>query len=267
MNNNSHPLYKYCANLFPLLVSCGGFIALWQILSLFYDPFILPSPSEVIQRYAALLRENQLLFNHFLITFIESLVGFTVGTCAALPISYLMYRHPLLDRLLTPLVVGIQAVPIMALAPLLVIWFGFGITSKLLIAALVTFFPVVTNGVVGLKETDPRLRELLQIMGASSRAIFIKLEVPSSLPILFGGLKVGLTLSVIGAVVGEFSGSGEGLGYLINLARGTFDTPLIFIALFALALLGLGFYSILSLVETLCMPWKREPKQNGGPFQ
>jgi NitT/TauT family transport system permease protein len=172
-----------------------------------------------------------------------------------------MYRHPILDRLLTPFVVGIQTVPTVALAPLLVIWFGFGLTSKVLIAALVAFFPVVTNGVVGLKETDPRLRELLRIMGADSKTIFFKLEVPSSLPILFGGLKVGLTLSVIGAVVGEFSGSGKSLGYMVNLARGTFDTPLIFIALIALALLGFGFYAALSLLERLLMPWKKHTER------
>lgn len=267
MNTNHHSRFKYWTHLFPLFATSGGLITLWHIASLFYDSFILPSPLEVVQRYTLLLRDNQLLFNHFSVTFVEACAGFLLGTCTALPLGYAMYRHPLLDRLFTPLVVGIQAVPIMALAPLLVIWFGFGMTSKILIAALVTFFPVVTNAVVGLKETDPRLRELLQIMGASSQEVFFKLEVPSSLPVLFGGLKVGLTLSVIGAVVGEFSGSGQGLGYLINLARGTFDTPLIFIALFALAFLGLGFYALLSLVEYVCMPWKKEPKQNGGPSQ
>ncbi|MGE5604426.1 MAG: ABC transporter permease [Bacteroidota bacterium] len=245
--------------LIPLL-GLAGFIGVWQLIAKFYDTFILPSPIEVLERYIVFWQEDHSLSGHFLITFSEAFGGFLIGSLLALPLSYFMYRHPVLDRLLTPLVVGIQAVPIVALAPLLVIWFGFGLTSKILIAALVAFFPVVTNGLVGLKETDPRLRELLEIMGAGRREIFFKLEVPSSLPILFSGLKMGLTLSVIGAVVGEFSGSGKGLGYLVNLARGTFDTPLIFIGLIALAILGFGFYAALSLLERLLMPWKRHSK-------
>lgn len=242
------------------LLGLGGFIGVWQIMAQFYDTFILPSPLEVLERYIVFWQEGHSLFGHFWITFSEAWGGFLIGSLLALPLSYLMYRHPVLDRLLTPFVVGIQAVPIVALAPLLVIWFGFGLTSKILVAALVAFFPVVTNGLVGLKETDPRLRELLEIMGAGRREIFFKLEVPSSLPILFSGLKIGLTLSVIGAVVGEFSGSGKGLGYLVNLARGTFDTPLIFIGLITLAFLGFGFYAVLSLLERLLMPWKRQSK-------
>lgn len=256
MEHNQRGLPRFNEILIPFL-GIVGFLGIWQLTAGFYDTFILPSPLEVLERYKIFWQEDHSLAGHFLITFSEACGGFLIGSVLALPLSYLMYRHPALDRLFTPFVVGIQAVPIVALAPLLVIWFGFGLTSKVLIAALVAFFPVVTNGVVGLKETDHRLRELLRIMGATPREIFFKLEVPSSLPFLFGGFKIGLTLSVIGAVVGEFSGSGKGLGYLVNLARGTFDTPLIFIGLIALALLGFGFYAALSLLERLVMPWKR----------
>ncbi len=253
-NTRQTPFHK----VLPVVAGLAGFVVLWQLLANLYEPFILPSPAEVAERYRIMISNRQPLASHFGITFLEALAGFTLAVITALPLSYYMYRHPFLDQLLTPFIVGIQAVPIVALAPLLVIWFGFGITSKVLIAALVAFFPVVTNGLVGLKETDPRLRELLQIMGASRRDIFFKLEVPSSLPVLFGGLKVGMTLSVIGAVVGEFSGAGKGLGYLVNLARGNFDTPLIFIGLIALAGLGLGFYLLLSLLEQILMPWKKK---------
>lgn len=256
MTNNNFK--SKCSLLLPISIGLIVFVCLWHGLSLLYDPYILPSPREVYQRYHQLIRDSNVLLSHFWVTFSEAFGGFLIGAIVALPLGYSMYRYPFLDRLLTPFIVGIQAIPIMALAPLLVIWFGFGITSKLLIAALVTFFPVVTNTVIGLKETDPRLRELLQIMGATPAEIFLKLDVPASLPILFGGLKVGMTLSVIGAVVGEFSGSGKGLGYLVNLAKGIFDTPLIFVALIALALLGLLFYFIITLIEHWLMPWKQQ---------
>lgn len=235
-------------------------LIIWAAMASFYPSYILPSPAEVGGRFQELLTKRGLLAHHSLVTLFEALAGFFLGTAAALPLSYLLARHHRLDQLITPLIVAIQAIPIVALAPLLVIWFGFGLTSKVLIAALVAFFPVLTNGVVGLRETDPRLKELLTIMGATKREIFLKLEVPSVLPVLFGGLRVGLTLSVIGAVVGEFSGAGKGLGYLVYFARGTFDTPLIFVALILLAAMGVGFYLIISLLEAVAMPWKEGEK-------
>jgi NitT/TauT family transport system permease protein len=242
----------------PAILGLLLFVTLWQWLAGFYEAYILPSPGEVYQRLKETLGEGGFLTVHFLVTCVEAFSGFLIACGGALPLSYYMYRHPALDRILTPYIVGIQAVPIVALAPLLVIWFGFGPASKILIAALVAFFPVLTNGIIGLREVNPRYKELLMIMGASRRDLFFKLEIPSALPIVFGGLKMGLTLSVIGAVVGEFSGAGKGLGYLINLARGSFDTALIFIALVALALLGIGFYSAISALEYLAMPWKRK---------
>ena len=239
-----------------------GIISLivWTIIASFYPSYILPSPGEVGLRFKELLTTGNRLAEHFFITFLEAVAGFLFGAVTALPLSYLLARHPRLDRLITPLVVAIQAIPIVALAPLLVIWFGFGITSKILIAALVSFFPMLTNGVVGIRETDPRLKQLLIIMGATKREIFFKLEVPTALPVIFGGVRMGLTLSVIGAVVGEFSGAGKGLGYLVYFARGTFDTPLIFVALIALAAIGVGFYLLISVLEAAVMPWKEREK-------
>ncbi|HEY8391433.1 MAG TPA: ABC transporter permease [Capillibacterium sp.] len=235
-----------------------GVLLLWAGLSTLYPDYILPSPLEVARRARELLREGSLFAVHFRTTLVEAFFGFLIGAGVALPLSYLLARHPRLDRMVTPVVVAMQAVPIVALAPLLVIWFGFGLTSKILISALTAFFPVLTNGVVGLRETDPRLKELFQIMGASQRQVFFKLEIPSALPVIFGGFRMGLTLSVIGAVVGEFSGAGRGLGYLVYFARGTFDTALIFVALLALALLGVGFYLCISWLEAVVMPWRRK---------
>lgn len=255
--NNDIPKLSCGKQLITGLTGLIATITLWWLLACLYEPFILPSPLEVVTRLVDFLRQGGALAGHFGTTFLEALLGFLLGAAAAMPLSYFMYRHPALNQLITPYIVGIQAVPIVALAPLLVIWFGYGPFSKVLIAGLVAFFPILTNGIIGLREVDPRLKELLVIMGASPKTIFYKLEVPSAMPVLFGGLKMGLTLAVIGAVVGEFSGAGQGLGYLVNLARGSFDTPLIFIALIALALLGIGFYAGLSLLEYWVMPWKR----------
>ncbi|HYH01823.1 MAG TPA: ABC transporter permease [Bacillota bacterium] len=257
---NEAPKLNWGKQLATGLTGLIGITVIWWILASFYEPFILPSPLEVTVRFLDFVRQGGALAGHFGTTFLEALLGFLIGAAAALPLSYYMYRHPVLNQLITPYVVGIQAVPIVALAPLLVIWFGYGPLSKILIAGLVAFFPVLTNGIIGLREVDPRLKELLVIMGASPQTVFYKLEVPSALPVLFGGLKMGLTLAVIGAVVGEFSGAGQGLGYLVNLARGSFDTALIFIALIALAILGIGFYALLSLLEYWVMPWKRNRK-------
>ncbi len=244
--------------LITLLLVGLGVLSVWTGLSTLYPAYILPSPGAVARRAWELLGQGGLFAVHFRTTLVEASLGFCLGAGVALPLSYLLARHPRLDRLLTPVVVAMQSIPIVALAPLLVIWFGFGLTSKILIAALTAFFPVLTNGVVGLRETDPRLKELFQIMGAGKRQRFFKLEIPSALPVLFGGLRMGLTLSVIGAVVGEFAGAGRGLGYLVYFARGTFDTALIFVALLALALLGVGFYLFVSWLEAVVMPWRRK---------
>ncbi|HHU83401.1 MAG TPA: ABC transporter permease [Firmicutes bacterium] len=244
--------YEYFSLPLGLLL----FLLIWEVASGFYPSFILPSPGEVWRRWQEFYQQR-LFLHHFAATFFEAFGGFCVAAATALPLSYFLAGNPFLEKIFTPYIVGLQAVPILALAPLLVIWFGFGMTSKVLVAALAAFFPILTNGVVGFRGTDRRFREMMAIMGADRKTIFWQLEIPSALPVLFGGLRLGLTLSVIGAVVGEFAGAGRGLGYLVNSARGNFDTPLIFVALMGLAFLGIGFYLLLSGLEYLAVPWKR----------
>jgi NitT/TauT family transport system permease protein len=152
--------------------------------------------------------------------------------------------------------VASQAVPIVALAPLLVIWFGAGSLSKVLVCALTLFFPVLINTVVGVRSVDVELRDLMRSLQASRWQVFALLELPAALPVLFGGLKVGVTLSVIGAVVGEFVGADRGLGFLVNLARGLFDTPLMFVALFTLMAIALALYLIVAVLEGWLLKWR-----------
>jgi NitT/TauT family transport system permease protein len=235
--------------VFSILIFWQGLVMILRL-----PPYILPTPIAV---FKTMIAQWPLLLNQTWPTLVETLLGLffgvAVGMLGALAMAYF---QPIRFWLLPVLVIS-QALPTFAIAPLLVIWFGFGLTSKILVAGLVAFFPILTNGIMGFRNTDPRLAELMAIMGAKRQQIFIKLELPSSLPVIFGGLKLGITLSVIGAVVGEFSGAGRGLGYLVNAARGSFDTPLIFVALIALALLGISFYLFICWLEYCLLPWRR----------
>jgi NitT/TauT family transport system permease protein len=193
------------------------------------------------------------------VTMVEILGGLALGLTAASLLGYLLARSPRIERFLSPYIVASQSVPIVALAPLLIVWFGFGLTSKMLVCALTIFFPVLISTVVGLRSVPTDLVDLMRSLEASRWQTFRWLELPAALPVLLGGLKIGVTLSVIGAVVGEFAQSDRGLGFLVNLAnRGLFDTPLMFVALFVLMTIALGLYATVSALETLLLSWKRE---------
>lgn len=220
-----------------------------------FPAFILPSPGQVANR-AGLALADGTLARHTLITLGESLSGLTLGLIVAALLGYLLAQSPTLERLLAPYIVASQSIPIVAVAPLLIIWFGSGLTSKILICALIVFFPVLINIIVGLRSVEPDLRDLMRTLRASRWQTFLNLELPAALPLLLSGLKIGATLSVIGAVVGEFSGSNSGLGFLIIAARGQFDTPLVFVAVFALIAIALSMYGSVALLEKILFAWK-----------
>jgi len=175
------------------------------------------------------------------------------------PANSSKYFEPLLEAFLSPLIIASQAMPIVALAPLLVIWFGFGVLSKVLVCALTVFFPVLVSTIVGIRSVEPEFYDIMRLFGADRWQTFRLLELPTALPVLIGGLKIGVTLSVIGAVVGEFVGADRGLGFLVNLARGLFDTTLLFVALTSLAIIAVALYSAVSAIERRILRWK-----NGG---
>ncbi|GAB4506398.1 MAG: ABC transporter permease [Anaerolineales bacterium] len=234
-----------------------AFIALWGglVALLRYPPFILPGPGRVWARFLMAVADGSLWY-HTSLTLFEIFAGLLLGVSTATLLGYVIAKSPTLDRILSPYIVAAQAVPIVALAPLLVIWFGFGSLSKILVCALTLFLPVLINTAVGIRSVDRNLRELMRSLGASRWQTFRMLEVPAALPVLFGGLKIGATLSVIGAVVGEFVGADRGLGFLINLARGLFDTPLLFVALFTLVVIALALYGAISLVEAALLRYR-----------
>jgi NitT/TauT family transport system permease protein len=239
-------------------VGLGLLIAAWEALTQLaaYPPFILPSPGLVAQRFMV-VAANGSLWHNAEITLGEALGGFTLGFVTATCLGYVLAKSPGLEKLLAPYIVASQSIPIVALAPLLVLWFGFGLTSKVVVSALIVFFPILVNTVVGLRSVDTQCRELMRSFSASRWQVFTKLELPAALPVLFGGIRVGITLSVIGAVVGEFVGADEGLGFLVNVARGLYDTPLMFVALLTLVVIAVTLYGIVSILERILISWPR----------
>jgi NitT/TauT family transport system permease protein len=173
-------------------------------------------------------------------------------------VGYALARSRTLERVLSPYLVASQAVPVVAIAPLLVIWLGDGILSKVVICALIVFFPVLVNTIVGVRAVPPALYDLMNSLHASRTQILWKVEVPASLPVLLGGLRIGATLSVIGAIVGELVGAQSGLGFLLQIGKFQYDTPLVFVAVFTLVALALVLYGAVTLLERKFLKWQNK---------
>ena len=235
----------------PVAAALVVFSVAWQLAGVIggLQPSILPPPLLVAERFVRAFAEGTIQ-PHLATTLQEIALGLTVGAVLGLLAGYVMARSPLAERLLSPYIVATQAIPILALAPLLAIWFGPGLLGKVVICALIVFFPVAVSTMVGIRSTDPRLLELGRSLRATPRQRLWTIEVPAALPSILGGLRVGVTLSVIGAIVGEWAGASRGLGVLINLARGSlFDIPLMFATLLTIALVGVALYLAVVLVE------------------
>ncbi|MCD6302881.1 MAG: ABC transporter permease [Anaerolineae bacterium] len=242
----------------PLVAIVGLAITLllWHLLVHWagYPTFFLPSPTTVARRFLVACHQG-ILIEHTLVTLREIFGGLALGLSTATVLGYLLAKSERLERLVAPYLVASQAIPVVALAPLLVIWFGAGSLSKILVCALTLFFPVLMNTIVGIRGVDRGMVELMRSLGSTRWQIFAYLEVPAALPVLMGGLKIGVTLSVIGAVVGEFVAADRGLGFLVNLARGLFDTPLMFVALVTLMAIALTLYGIVDCLEHWLLAW------------
>ncbi|MEJ2551849.1 MAG: ABC transporter permease [Anaerolineales bacterium] len=256
MSANKKLRVKIPSTTWSILVAVFLAFFLWEGVSRLsgLPAFILPPPGAVFDRFLRALSDGSLLHNT-VATLIEVLGGLVLGLSSATLVGYAVAKSRTVERLLSPYIVASQSVPIVAIAPLLVIWFGPGKISKIMISSLIVFFPVLVNTVVGVRSVPEDLRDLMRSLRATRWQIFLKLEVPAALPVLFGGLKVGATLSVIGAVVGEFVGSDEGLGFLINVGRGVFDTSLVFVAVIMLITLALVLYGLVTAVERRVLAW------------
>lgn len=241
-------------NLYPPVVSFLIFFLVWEIaVKLSGVPsFILPSLSSVLSAIFAGL--PWLLYNSY-VTLHESVLGFLGGSLVGILLGIALSHSKTLMRYTYPLIVSGQLLPKGAVAPLFLIWFGYGILPKIAIAALISFFPLVINSMVGFRLIKSEALDLMHSLRASASQIFFRASLPNALPYIFGGLKVAVTLSMVGAIVGEFVGANEGLGYLIIVAASQMNSPLMFSCLMLVSLSGLLFYGAVCGIERLAIPW------------
>ena len=239
---------------FPLATFAVLLIA-WQVLvRLFKVPeYIMPVPTEFLARF---VEARQLLWTHTLVTSNEILLGFAAATAISVPLALLIVSAPLLERCLYPLIVFFQLVPKIAIAPLFIVWFGFGLFPKVLLTFLLCFFPILVDSMTGFRALDERLLYITRSMGATRWQTFRFVRLPAALPFIFSGLKVSIVLAATGAIVGEFVGANAGLGYLLLRGSSYLDMTLIFAVLVALSIVGLLFSYVVQASEHLIMPWQ-----------
>lgn len=234
-----------------VVVAALVFVGAWKLLVVVGDwkPFILPPPESVAARFVSAWADGTMAPN-VATTLVEIGLGFVVGAGLAVLLGYLLARSRLAERLLSPYVVAAQSTPILALAPFFVLWFGTGLLSKVVMCSLIVFFPVAIATMVGVRQVDRDLLEMTRSFRASRLQILTRIEIPGALPSIFGGLRVGVTLAVIGAVISEWAGADQGLGVLLNVARGSrFDMPLALATLLTIAGLGVACYLVVIVVE------------------
>ncbi len=247
--------------LLPMLAPLGTLLflmALWQLITSLelISPILLPPPAAVANALSDALADGSLL-KHTATTLEEMLVGLCIGVGFGLALGYAIAKAPLLESLLSPLIVAFQSTPIVAYAPLLVIWFGTGVTGKIITTAIIVFFPTLVNTIAGIRSLEPSLLDLFRSLRASRWQTFCHLELPAALPIILAGLKTSATLAVIGAVVGEFVSARYGLGALVIAARSRYDTPLVIVSALTMTTLALALYSLVAYFEWRVLAWRR----------
>ena len=243
----------YSAWARPILL-IGLLLVLWELVIVVFriPPYLIPAPLDVVKQ---LVLEWNKLLRESMVTTYATLGGFGLSILFGIPMALLIAYSRTTESFVYPLLVFSQSVPKVAIAPLFVVWFGFGITPKIISAFLLGFFPIVVSTVVGFKSVERDMLDLAHSMKATRLQIFMRIALPHALPSIFAGLKVSVTLAVVGAVVGEFVGSNSGIGYVLQIANGNFDLPLMFAALTVLSLIGVLLFAAVDLVERLMIPW------------
>jgi ABC-type nitrate/sulfonate/bicarbonate transport system permease component len=226
----------------------------WGVAAFGMPFYVLPAPSRIV---ALAVAERALLLDQAVITLLEIFLGFGIALVVGIGLALLIFSSRTIERAVYPLVIATQTVPIFAIAPLLIVWLGYGMLSKVAMAALIVFFPIVVNTVDGLRAADPDAVNLLRILGATPAQVLMKIRAPAALPFLFSGIRIAVATSVIGAVIGEWVGSTEGLGFLMIHANAQLHVDLVFAAIVVLSLMAIGLFLAVSGLEWLLLPWRR----------
>lgn len=255
--NAGRRLRKNWVRRYAGFLTFGVVLMAWHLLVAYevLPPYQLPAPTAVWAEFTDWVESGK-IWPHINITLQEVLTGLFVGVGAALIIGYLMAHSHVLEDLLSPIVVAFQSTPVVAYAPLLVIWFP-GIASKIVTSSLIVFFPMLMSTVVGIRTVPDDLRALMRVSQASTWQTFLKLEIPAAMPVLLSGLKTAATLSVIGAVVGELINGSAGLGHLVRLGLSQYDIPLVFVAVILLASVAVTLYRIVAVLERRLLRWQQ----------
>ena len=250
---------RLCSWSIPLVI-LGALAGAWELWVWAGEvpKWQLPAPSAIAQE---LVQSRALLWDNTLVTLEEVALGFLAALAAGLALAALIAYSRILERSIYPIIIASQTIPIIAIAPLLLIWVGYGITPKVIIVALISFYPIAVNTVDGLKSIDPDLVSMMRTLGASRWQVFTKLQIPASLPSMFSGIKIGISVSVIAAVIGEWVGASAGLGYLITYSQPLFLTSRVFAAIVVLSAMGISLFVLASLAERLLLPWYHTEKQ------
>ena len=233
------------------------FLSAWQWGPgvLHVPSYFIPSFGKVFEVFLRLIREEHLGY-HTLMTAAAVLIGFVIGSFIGMVVGYLLGMSPTAEVVLSPYILGLQIAPKVAFAPLFILWFGYNEYPKIVVAVLIVFFPVLVNVLSAIRTVDPDLRNLARSFSSTRAQLFWKIEFPSSLPALFAGLRIGATLAVIGVAVGEMVGGNIGLGYLLVYGEGQADTPMVFVTIIALTLIGILMYVAVVLAERWILSWQ-----------
>ncbi|WP_235427125.1 ABC transporter permease [Cohnella kolymensis] len=250
-------------NIVPPVLSVTVFLLVWQAACKMFSlpPYMLPDPLRVAERMA---EDSSLLLKHVAATFQLALMGVAAGVAAGIIVALILHFVPWLRSAVAPLIVMSQNIPLIVLAPLLIMWFGFGLSPKLILLVIICFFPIAWSMLAGLRHAEPHLREYLAMIGASRRQMLLRLELPASLPYFFSGLKITTTYSVSSVVVAEWLGSSKGIGYYLYLKFKGYDIAAAFGAVACIIALSLLFYGAAALLERLVIRWRPRTGEKGG---